>query len=199
MQRIIFFLRQVINENRKWLKKVIIWFIAGIFLGITVFLIYPQILEEILKAFEEKFGDTSELNFNLVIAIFFNNLKVAVIGLIGGLLFGIGPFLVVVINGFLLGFIGTSVFLAIDTSLGSSLLVLGLGLIPHGVFEIPALLLTSALGLRLGINWMQAEKGERVKTFRQDLRHILKASPLIIVLLFVAALVEVFVTGNLLK
>lgn len=72
-------------------------------------------------------------------SIFLNNISSVFRMYIGGLFFGILPFISLVFNGLLVGyFIGR----------GPVLIVL-LYIVPHGIFEIPAIIIASAAGFTL--------------------------------------------------
>ncbi len=77
--------------------------------------------------------------------IFLNNLQSSFFGLIFGVLFGIFPLIATVVNGYLLGFIAS---MSVE---GEGFLIL-LRILPHGIFELPAIFISLALGLKLGIN-----------------------------------------------
>ncbi|MBI4363723.1 MAG: stage II sporulation protein M [Candidatus Doudnabacteria bacterium] len=199
MERLVAFYKNLFFENRKWFRRTLIWFVTSLVAGAVVFFIRPQLLEEILRIFEEKFGPNPPLDFNLVLDIFKNNLMVSIIATVGGLLFGIGPFLIVVTNGFLIGFVLLALILG-GEGVVETLWVLFSTLVPHGVFEIPAFLVSAALGLRLGLNWLSEEAyGRRFATLWQDFKSVWLYFPSITLLLFIAALLEVFVSGNLSK
>ena len=199
MKRALELYQVFISDNRKWLRLVLIWFGISILIGVATFFVYPELLEEILKQFEEKFGPERALDFSMVMDIFLNNIGVAGIGIVGGFILGIGPFLVVVVNGFLLGFITISVFNIMSGDFFSALWFLILGLLPHGILEIPAFLVAAVLGLRLGMNWTKAERGSRFAVFKKDFLYTAKGFVIITLVLFLAALIEVYVTGNLLN
>jgi len=73
-------------------------------------------------------------------------------------------------------------------------------IVPHGIFEITAILFSIALGLKLGILWLLPKsKGARKKVFLLSLKQSFVIMPLIAVLLFIVAIIEIFVTGNISK
>ncbi len=197
MHRFIGFYRNLFEENRHWIKLVTNWFLLAAFVGGIVFFIKPEILQTILGSFAERFGDDPALDFNLVIQIFIQNLTASAIALFGGLILGLGPFFVVVVNGFLLGFVIMSIF-ALGANLLSSLIIILGGLTLHGIFEIPAFLFSAVLGLRLGIEWMtKSAEGNRAQVFKQNLIRTLKYIPFIALALIIAAIIEVFVSGKI--
>ncbi len=124
----------------------------------------------------------------IMIIIFLKNLLASATALLLGLGLGLIPLLVVTSNGFLLGVVAYS---AIQKS---GLIFLAAGIMPHGIFELPAVLVSIALGFRLGYLLaltLAKEKvdlsGETKTAFRFLWRYI---TPL----LFVASAIETFIT-----
>lgn len=195
---IISFYRSLFSQNRYWFKLVLIWFVVSFLLGIAAYYYYPGLLKDILQIFTDKFGTEPALNSNLVFSIFLNNIKASAIGLFGGLLLGLGSFIIVTTNGFLIGYVVVSIF-SLSERPSDGLVFLLSGLLPHGIFEIPAFLIAAALGLKLGLEWISKDAlGRRWEVFRKNLIIVLLSLPSIALLLLVAAFVEVFVSGKLL-
>lgn len=70
-----------------------------------------------------------------------------------------------------------------------------LSLLPHGVFEIPAVLLSATVGLVWGTrNWRNLFRERTLTAFRAQAKESLSFLPLIIALLVVASITEVLVT-----
>lgn len=207
------FLKELFANLRPYLKAVLILFVLSIIIGATTFGLYPEFLIKILDVFKDKFGADPALNFALVLDIFKQNLIASLIGLFGGLLLGLGSILIVSANGFIIGYILAAV-LSLGQAGGQASLpgqfgwqgiiqdikFLILGLAPHGIVEIPTILLVSALGLRLGLFWLKKQnKGMRFRVFLKDLKFSVLVIPAIVLLLFLAALLEVFVSGRLIR
>lgn len=95
--------------------------------------------------------------------------------MIFGILLGILPFLALVVNGYVLGFVANQA-IAID-----GIFVLW-RLLPHGIFEIPAILISTALGIRLGTDLKNIKKN-----FISSIRIFLL---IVIPLLVIAGLIE---------
>ncbi len=198
---VIAFYKQILVETKQQLRLVTKWLVIGAVIGGLVFLFNPGLLESILKLFEDRFGPDPSLNFDLAMGIFVNNLQASAIALFGGLILGLGPFFVVITNGFILGFILVSIFAVPINDLAQSFTIVLTGLLPHGILEIPAFLLAGALGLKLGIDWLRKEnKGQRFKTLWQNIKYVfIKGIPAVVLLLFIAALIEVYISGYLLE
>jgi stage II sporulation protein M len=124
-----------------------------IFLGFTLvgaLIVYlrPELAEkftvEIAKSLLGKVGKDSS-GFRLFLSIFFNNAGVATTAYALGIVFGIVPILVVAFNGLILGVVAT--YLVHSGTISFQRMVLGI--LPHGIIEIPAILLAATSGVLL--------------------------------------------------
>jgi len=119
----------------------------------------------------------------LVGFIFVNNLQSSFFGLILGILIGLFPLVALISNGYLLGFVA---MLSIESQ--------GIGilwrLLPHGVFELPAVFISLGLGLKLGMYIFIKKRSDSFKGwFLNSLRvFVLIVFPLLII----AAVIEGF-------
>jgi stage II sporulation protein M len=148
-------------------------------------------VEELLSELDAVLGplaSTGNLSFLLLLIIFINN-AIKTLGIIFlGILLGLPPILFIGLNGFVLGGLGS----ALEAVNGWRCAVASL--IPHGVIEIPVVLLATALGLTVGMEsarWL-VRKESRVRLQLSDglkvyLRWILPG-------LAIAAIIEAFVT-----
>jgi len=82
-----------------------------------------------------------------------NNTVKSLLFMLGGLLGGVLPLFFVVFNGFFIGWITYS----LGSSVGLGYVVAGLT--PHGVFEIPAILLAMSMGVSLGYAALNSLRG----------------------------------------
>ena len=148
-------------------------------------------VEELLSELDAVLGplaSTGNLSFLLLLIIFINN-AIKALGIIFlGILLGLPPILFIGLNGFVLGGLGS----ALEAVNGWRYAVASF--IPHGVIEIPVVLLATALGLTVGMEsarWL-VRKESRVRLQLSDglkvyLRWILPG-------LAIAAIIEAFVT-----
>jgi stage II sporulation protein M len=119
--------------------------------------------------------------------IIFNNVTKSFFWMVLGVLGGLPPLFFAVLNGFFIGHFSYNV--ALDYSLG----FIAAALIPHGVIEIPTILLSSAAGMGLGyafINRLRGQGSLRAEFGRALLLYITKIIPLLIL----AAVLEVTLT-----
>lgn len=129
--------------------------------------------------------------------LFFNNLRVELIMLFLGIFtFGVAAVLIFIIN---FGLIGAA--LAVTQLLGlSPLTIFMAGVFPHGIFELPSLLLVGAASLYMGVRMVTPSTRDSIsEVFLQTLADWFKvAFGLAFPLLLIAALVEAHITPILL-
>ena len=131
-----------IRETRNY-----IWFCSCLFLFIALIgYFFPVFFtEEILKLIKELLKQTEGLNgIELIRFIIVNNTKSSFFGIALGLFFGVFPIGMLVVNGYVIGFVASK------SVMSEGILVLW-RLLPHGIFEIPAVLISIGIGLKLGI------------------------------------------------
>jgi stage II sporulation protein M len=141
-----------------------------------------------LGAILEPLALTGKLTILLFFIIFINN-AIKALGIIFlGILLGLPPLLFIVLNGFILGGLGS----ALESVNGWRYVMASF--VPHGVIEIPVILLAAALGFTVGmesLKWL-VRRESRVKLqlsngLKVYVRWILPG-------LAVAAIIEVLVT-----
>ncbi len=170
-----------ISQSRKFIFSIIgvffIFSLVGFFVPIPEFL-YNQILELI----KEILLETENLSsIELIFYIIFNNIKSSFFGIIFGFAFGILPLIIAIANGYILGFVS---LLSVNNYGFVSLWKL----LPHGIFELPAIFISLGLGLKLGTFVFQKNKQ---KSFKDYLSNSLRVFLLIVVpLLVVAGIIE---------
>ncbi|MEM4230754.1 MAG: stage II sporulation protein M [Candidatus Pacearchaeota archaeon] len=130
-----------ISESRVFIFIVLSFFVFSMIVGF----IYPEMCQDfLLKLIKEILEKTQDLNFpQLLSFIIYNNLKTSLLGILLGLFFGIFPIFLAALNGYLLGFVFSEIYK--DNKISEAWRIL-----PHGIFELPAFLLSLGLGLMLG-------------------------------------------------
>lgn len=128
--------------------------------------------------------------------IFLNNSIKSVLVLFSGILFGILPVVFLAINGMVIGFLLNLV----ESNGGDLGELIFKGLLPHGIIEIPVILIACAYGLALGgLVIRSMTSGERRGSgmsaqWKEFWRKSLTASVWIVLLLLVAAGIESTIT-----
>jgi stage II sporulation protein M len=124
----------------------------------------------------------------IFVVIFINNAVKSFISMIMGLAFGVVPILFVVMNGFIIG----AVSAVVSKKVG--LLKVLLMLIPHGILEIPAVLIACSCGLKLGVAVLNRVRGRSVNIKLEIKRSVEVYLRYVVPMLLVAAFIETYVT-----
>jgi len=179
---------------KKWLIIATSLFGAGFILGLVVPASITSLLSEDIVALEELANLLATLpQFAVLVIIFITNASTLLVSFILSPIFCLWPILVLTLNGWLLAFVSTTV--AQEESFGFVLA----GVLPHGVFELPAFILGQAAALSFGTTVILAlfkkERRELIlPNLKQNLRYLLIA----LALLLPAAIIETYVTPLLL-
>ncbi|MFW6118106.1 MAG: stage II sporulation protein M [Chloroflexota bacterium] len=154
-------------------------------------LIGQSIIEGLMRqlgAILEPLGSTGELTILLFLIIFINN-AIKALGIIFlGILLGLPPLLFIVLNGFILGGLGS----VLESVHGWTYVMASF--VPHGVIEIPVILLSAALGFTVGmesLKWLIRRESRVKLQLSNGLKVYVKW---ILPGLVVAAIIEVLVT-----
>ncbi len=167
---------------------------AGIFFffliaGYVCTIMDPSFGADMLALFEEMVAaqirtDSAPL---LAFQIFLNNLEICVILFLGGAAFGMLTLLILAINGITIG----AILEVLRQEEGNAMVLAAI--IPHGIFELPAVITSAALGFMLGraiINeWQQGGDAARA-AYPLGRLFVLYVVPFITV----AACIEAFIT-----
>lgn len=192
------FCSRVYQKNKKWFKISLFIFMAGLLAGFLFMVNQGEGSEDFLKkilkvtGFQETLTIFEKLNFQeRFLLIYFNNLQTIVLTILGGLILGFIPFLVLFLNGFFLGLVAC-LFL-----FNGQPFTLLLGILPHGVWELPALFLAGSWGLKIGWRWWRQPSGQRLSCLKNDFGQIGYLLIFLAFILAIAALIEVGITGRL--
>ncbi|WP_424769185.1 stage II sporulation protein M [Paenibacillus sp. sgz302251] len=128
-----------------------ILFFAGMVIGGTnpAFKSFLDSQIEGLRGLSEMVEQSSNPTLTLMIVIFLNNAIKSIFVMYLGALFGIVPFLFLIVNGMVIGYLLTQ--LAEQHGGGFVFEIIFKGLLPHGIIEIPAIIIACAYGLRFGV------------------------------------------------
>lgn len=138
----------------------------------------PRHFNSSLIAIEGLLGD-------LLFYLLFNNVMASILILVSGVLIGIVPVFAVGSNGFVLGVLYRHAAEVAGYSKA------GLLVLPHEVFEIPALLISASYGLWLGVIVVRRMRGKESALLRFHIGHAFRRYLTVVFpLLILAAAIE---------
>ncbi|MBE8539140.1 stage II sporulation protein M [Geoglobus acetivorans] len=164
-------------------------FFISIAFGYIFALKYEPLTKNMVENLFSEFGFVGSLKHYEVFAfIFLNNTLKAFSAMILGVFLGIVPLLFVVFNGIVIGVVVG--YVGMEIGILRTLLLL----IPHGILEIPAILVSCAYGFEMGIAFYRLLRGERISLDAVILEHLKKFVKIPLPMLLVAALIETYIT-----
>ncbi len=182
-------LRALLTDLKPYIVLSTIVFSLSIALGYMTYGIYPEYAMQSLSGLEELVQMLEGLSpLEIMLLIFINNTIAMFISVLFGIVLGIVPLMVLVLNGFIIGTIVR--LLLVDN--GLSFIIAGL--IPHGIIEIPLLLLSTSIGMRIGHEVLRALAGKPSAIKDVFIKGMKFFFYWMIPLIFVAALIETFIT-----
>ncbi|WP_292460150.1 stage II sporulation protein M [Methanothermococcus sp.] len=144
------------------------------------------------------FDNTLNIDINTIfpntfLGILTNNLKVILTNLSGSIIFGLSTFVNTLYNGFMIGFEIKGLFF-----IGANLKFVLITMLPHGIFEIPAMLISAVAGFKIPYEVIQYLRDKKEKPItEEDIKEFLKLALISIVLIIIAAFVEVYITPKI--
>ena len=172
-----------LKESKNYIYSVFLIFLIFIVLG-SLIPVPDSISKIILEFIEELLLKTQGMSFSeLTSFIFLNNLQSSFFGMLYGIFLGIFPLLSTAANGYLLGFV------ALEVIRSEGFFVLW-RILPHGIFELPALFVSLGLGVKLGSFIFQKEKIKSLKIY--FIKSLEVFFFVVIPLLIIAAFIEGF-------
>ena len=133
-----------LKESKNFIYASLIIFFLFVFIG--AFFPVPEIFRERILEYIQRLLEMTEgmSRGELISFIFLNNLQSSFFAMIFGIGLGIFSATTSILNGYVLGFVSS------EAVYGGGILVLW-RLLPHGIFELPALFISTGLGLKLGL------------------------------------------------
>jgi stage II sporulation protein M len=172
-----------------------------IFIGISVFIfalttvmgyyaaaVDPELASEWTKELEMLRWILDQPPVLIMLIIFLKNLLACAMAMLLGLGLGFVPLMVVTSNGFLLGIVG---YASVQKA---GLLFLAAGILPHGIIELPVVLVSIAIGFRLGYLLALTLAKEKADLSGETRMAIHLLGRYVAPLLFLAAGIETFIT-----
>lgn len=179
------------EEYGRWVGMTAVAFLVLVVLSYIAGRLFPEIPAAILTYFNEVVANSGIVRDDgslSALALFGNNLRAMVLSTLYGFIpFLYLPALSMGVNAILLGMVASSV--------NGQWLLLAAGILPHGIFELPALCLSLAAGLCLCQNINRYIRKNEKGIMKPLLLNILRVTGLVVIpLLVVAAIMESYVT-----
>lgn len=179
------------EEYGRWVGMTAVAFLLLVVLSYIAGRLFPEVPAAILTYFNEVVADSGIVRDDgsfSALALFGNNLRAMVVSTLYGFIpFLYLPALSMGVNAILLGMVASSV--------NGQWLLLAAGILPHGIFELPALCLSLAAGLCLCQNINRYIRKNEKGLMKPLLLNILRVTGLVVIpLLVVAAIMESYVT-----
>ena len=179
------------EEYGRWVGMTAVAFLVLVVLSYIAGRLFPEISATVLTYFNEVIADSGIVRDDgsfSALALFGNNLRAMVLSTLYGFIpFLYLPALSMGVNAILLGMVASSV--------NGQWLLLAAGILPHGIFELPALCLSLAAGLCLCQNINRYIRKNEKGIMTPLLLNILRVTGLVVIpLLVVAAIMESYVT-----
>ena len=175
------------SKSTLWMT---VLFTGSLIIGYAAGYLNPDLFEYLLGSLVLPESDA----FGIMLHIFFNNTRIAFILVFMGFILGVLPVTIIFINGYIVGVVSEHILR------NENMLFLLTGLAPHGIVEIPMILLSAGVGYSSGVLAANALFGR--KTLADFKQHFIGATwiffLLVVPLLFIAAVIEVYVTAPLL-
>ena len=174
---------------KRWIFVAVFLFGIGMVFGLAMPAITSEPLAEELTILEELSAILEPFQITTALFIFLKNVLALGISFLFSPILCLIPVLTLTLNGWLLAFVSAAVVQ--EESLG----LLLAGLLPHGIFELPAIIMGEAAALSFGamviIALISKEKRNRLlPNLKQNLKYLMIAC----ILLLPAAIIETYIT-----
>jgi stage II sporulation protein M len=193
--------RRIFGHNISWILLAAFFFLFGIISAVIFFGNENLFLTELTAAQKEILGDLAELILGGsllrgIMLLFLNNLFTSLQMVVLGIFLGIPSLFGLFFNGALLG----SLLVTLGRESQPVFAFIALGILPHGVFELPAFFISAAFGLKLGFHLIfPLPQKKRLESLSFIWKEYWGLLPLVAGLLILAAIIEIGLTPLLLK
>lgn len=189
-----------LRDNRSMLLLATILFAVGIAIGAIMHDTVANYLNsqiEQLRGVTQQLEQSQNVELSYFIFIFLNNAIKSVIIIYLGAFVGIIPTFFLIVNGMLIGYLIQSMALQ-GENIGELIVF---GLLPHGIIEIPAILIASAYSLKFGqlilrsiTTWNEAGIKKLQRERKEFLKSTVAGAFWIVIMLLAAAIIESTIT-----
>ena len=175
---------------KRWLFIALFLFVIGLVLGAVTKTGIATLFAGDVAALEELAEQLSPLPRSSIFAfVFVKNVSALLISFALSPIFCLAPVIALILNGGILGLVSV---LVIEEESAGYLLA---GLLPHGIFELPAFIIGEAAALSFGTAVILALfRKERRKRLLPNLGQNLRYLAVALVLLLPAAIIETYIT-----
>ncbi|WP_094226899.1 stage II sporulation protein M [Methanolobus psychrotolerans] len=181
--------RTYVHELKPFIWTSLLIFVLSTITGYAYYTINPSYALDSLSGLEELAEMIKGLSpLEIMLLIFVNNAVKMFFAVLLGFALGIIPFGFLVLNGFVLG-----VFAHFQVVENGTLFIIA-GLTPHGIIEIPMLIVSSAIGMKIGYVALQTLRSEPADLKAEIIRGIKFYLHWLFPLIFLAAVIETFIT-----
>lgn len=194
-----------LRRYKKAMYLSIALFTVGILLGTAgsetiAGLVAPDIAK--LQEYSRELSRSATPELSFFKFIFLNNAIKSVAVIVLGALLGIMPAIFLLMNGMVLGLV-----VSLAAAQGANLFELVvLGLLPHGIIEIPAILVAAGFGMQLGYVILKGlgelgarDRTDRTVNWKDFLTSAGRGAFWIVVFLLIAAIIESTITYHLMR
>lgn len=169
------------KKSLQYIKSSSVYILTALFLmasSVAIGFVFAENFSFLNETLKEIISRTLYLNsYQLTAFILMNNAIAGFVSIVVGIILGIIPIISSIGNGVILGYVLQKVGISESWRL-----------LPHGIFELPAIIISFGLGIKLGFSVFNKNK---IKTFKERLRNALLAFTFIMIpLLVIAALIE---------
>jgi stage II sporulation protein M len=177
-----------------YLVIIIFVFFGSLLMGYASAASFPHMAANLMKEFSSRFSPLMTMGpIYILITIFLNNTFVSLISLVLGIAVGIFPILFIASNGYFVGMVSYLV------GQQKGFVFILLALLPHGVVELPTIFLSASIGLRLGHQVFLSIIGRPTEVRGEITNGLRFYFSLIMPFLFIAAIIETFITPLILS
>ncbi len=187
---------EIINEAKIYLYRIrkyvwisLVLFVAAVLAGFWAAGKYPQEMEAYLEEMQVFFSSIeSPTAWGVFLNILGNNVEAMLMVVLLGIFAGVFSLTFLLANGFVVG-----VFLYLYYIQGLLPLFV-MGILPHGIFEIPAMLISAAIGFRIGATVVR-KIFRKKESLTYELAEGIRFTVLYIIpALILAAFIEAYIT-----
>lgn len=186
--------KQYIYEIRRYVIVSVLISLISVYFGYLISSSSSDFVRQTIESFKQMVSPLEGASaLRIFVFIFLKNTIAAFIAAFLGIVFGIVPMFSLLVNGLYLG-IFAYLFFQQDAAI-----VFFAGILPHGIIEIPAFILSAATGFWLGVAVIRRIVfGER-KVIEKTRLAVEFFFGTLLPMLFVAALIEAFITPLVLE